>query len=164
MMHKGVTPLGMDMILRTVLTNCATGWTPIQTVPNPKPAAVMRMFSVAAEQSCTQNRRAAGLVERPGLPQITMAAGALRLPKMRPSRNWANFSGSVTRINSQGLQFMAEGADMAACNNRSSFSGSTGWPVYLRMLRRRKMVLRVGFKDSPRRTRRVTKEREGIRN
>src|SRR5512136_234385 len=105
----------------------------------------MSIFSAAAEQSCTQNSRAAGLVERPGFPQTTMAAGALRFPKISRERNWASFSGSVTTMNSHGRQFMAEGAAMPACSKRSRFSGSTGWSVYLRMERREKMVLRVGF-------------------
>jgi|GEM_PF-5563514 len=49
---------------------------PIQATPRPSPAAT-RMFSAAALLSCTQNCRVALLFARSGLPQTTMAAGAL---------------------------------------------------------------------------------------
>jgi hypothetical protein len=112
------------------------GCTPHQTVPNPKETALIRIFSVAALQSCTQNRDEAGCLKNEIFPHTTIAAGAFILPKGIEDRTFFNLFGSVTTTNSHGLLFIAEGAAMAAFSNVINFSFSTTLSWYCRILRR----------------------------
>src|SRR5512138_1599998 len=100
------------------------GYTPIHTAPSPMPAAAMRMFSVAALQSCTQCSRPAELFADFTLPQTTIAEGALYLANKNLLRMCSSVSCCVMMMNSQGWLLHAVGAAIAAFSksiNVSSF-------------------------------------------
>ena len=62
---------GMPSTSRTACSRSGRPWQPSHTAPRPSPAAATRMFSVAAEQSCTHQS------EIDGSPQTAMARAAL---------------------------------------------------------------------------------------
>ncbi|MBQ7462035.1 MAG: group II intron reverse transcriptase/maturase [Bacteroidaceae bacterium] len=137
------------MSKKAVKERFSSGYRPVHTAPSPRALAARRIFSVAAEQSCTQKACMGPCSALSMLPHTTMASAAfLSIPPRGPlPASSASFSLLLITTKCQGCLLTAVGAAMPARSIVSMSAFETGSSVYCRMLVRVMMFLIASFEQ-----------------